>query len=896
MNFRFLYTTFVAVIVIFTIGCSGSDVMSPDPVGPLSHGKTVMSGDINRDLWGLWTIRIDPVDATAEVVPMRGPMFTANVNSLLEKAPGNLLIGEMDVTDFFTEGRLDCTVTLRHPFPGLDMYNGFDVWGVFITDGSMNLLYEDLVYSDGLNPGEGLLLNPDGYTRWFNYPEFNGSSVPLFEFTPGKLGDLSNPTATLNAYKAYADGLDAEDDFYDWITNGTNSDDRSIFRAGSSNSRRYELKFPVHAGEPVVSFQYAVVATWEPGDPEITDPPNEYDPEDFPSSANCEEAFLMHVRDNEGTTLYNDGAGNFGGSFCASLEIFDWQGGMNPDGVPGEIGRLILEGDFLPSGSYVYEGTALEDISQEGYGQSSVFAVEIPGCVPSEAGEAGYWIIAEAAGTNGDTYYQGFPTEYPDGPRAAFIRSTVTVVSEATGFTVTAIDPDTAPLWSYVDDATVSGTGFQDGATIELRKTGQDPVVATDVNYIAAAELTCDLDLAGAVSGAWDVVVINPDLEEAVLPGGFIIEGWSDESEINTDFHRVPGMVEMYSGPLVLAAPRNDNTMRYMVFDTDTGEWEGPYLLAPVEGNALITSMAADRDADYVYYSVPIYHLYRYQGGTGTWEEDEHPIVVNRCHVMAVDSGGRANIINNFGTGMTMSHFRQPYWGCNMPNDWEWFTGFSDSANALALTQANVTAYDSSGNLYVTYIKDYNLSYFNYSPAGPRTIRVEFMPDSENSNPHSNIEQLSGVGIALDSPSVTVDPDDVAHLAYRKYDTSSGNYMIRHWTSDDQGSTWVPQANIYEGSGEPYAQYVFLHSDSSGYLHCVYRTGIYWYYVRSTDGSTWSDPETINPSADDNTSGIYDITPRVLVTSDDYLHIAWIRGNPTSGYGYLNHRFRHLAE
>ena len=108
-------------------------------------------------------------------------------------------------------------------------------------------MYDSLTYSGGPGAGvdEAVLLNPDGYTRWFNHPEFFGTSLPILEYTQGKLSNLPEPTATLNPYKVFGDGLDTEDIYYDWASTPGNLDDRGIYRAGQVNSRRYELDFPL---------------------------------------------------------------------------------------------------------------------------------------------------------------------------------------------------------------------------------------------------------------------------------------------------------------------------------------------------------------------------------------------------------------------------------------------------------------------------------------------------------------------------------------------------------------------------------------------------------------------------------------------------------------------------
>jgi hypothetical protein len=468
---RVTFLGFLLVFVSIALGCSGG---ADNPIAPNAGGLSPRTSAAqpdsgNRYLWGLWDIAIDPNTGSAEILPVRGACFTANVNSLLEGAPGNMIIEDMDLSDFVAEGRLDCTVTLKHPFSGLDQFDGFDVWGVFLHNGSTPLGYDGLEYSDGSGSNEAVLLNPDGYTRWFNYPEFHGTGMPIFSFTSGKLSNLPNPSATLNPYRIYADNLDEEEDFHAWISQSSNAEDRGIFRAGQVNSRRYELKFPMVGGVPLAEFQYAVIASWEKGDPTLTGNPSAYDPGDFPAVANCEEAFFVRADASE-SDMFNDGTGNLGGSFKAAIEVFDWQGGsVSNNGVPNEVESIIIIGDFVPSGSYQFDQAALIAVAGPGTENSSVFQVEIADCEPPSSGDLPYWIVVEAAGENGDSYDQGFPAPFPHGARrAAFLPSTAPVLSEGQNII-------------YVDDSNTSGT--EDGSISHPYNTIQEGVDAAPPEY-----------------------------------------------------------------------------------------------------------------------------------------------------------------------------------------------------------------------------------------------------------------------------------------------------------------------------------------------------------------------------------------------------------------------------
>ncbi|MFH1677115.1 MAG: hypothetical protein ABIC40_08830 [bacterium] len=419
----------VLITAMFILGCSGgSDPVQPSDSQDLTGQSSEQSS--GKALWGLWHCYAEPGSSNIEIVPLRTATFTANVNKILEGKPGNLQIKDMDVSDLFTHGWLNCTVELHHPFPGLGMYNGFDVWGVFMHNGTASLQYDGLTYADGTVGDEALLLNPDGYTRWFNATEFDGNGIPLIEYWPGKLGKIPLPTAMLNPYKVFADGLEADDDYYQWLQNPGNTQDRGIFKAGNVNGRRYELKFPVYGGNPVVDFQYAAVASWEPGNPALTGDAGTYDPFDFPSSANCEEPFFVNVS-TIASDIYYAASDDYGGTFRADVEVFDWQGGsVGNTGVPNEIESIIFEGNFISGGSYEFSQADLAPLAQPATVNSSVFSVEIAGCSPQSNGDVNFWVIVESAGLNGASYGQGFPTEYPEDARRAYFKQSSVFITD----------------------------------------------------------------------------------------------------------------------------------------------------------------------------------------------------------------------------------------------------------------------------------------------------------------------------------------------------------------------------------------------------------------------------------------------------------------------------------
>jgi uncharacterized repeat protein (TIGR02059 family) len=110
----------------------------------------------------------------------------------------------------------------------------------------------------------------------------------------------------------------------------------------------------------------------------------------------------------------------------------------------------------------------------------------------------------------------------PDGVAGAVVHVTVTTpggtsaTSDADRFTyapapsVTGIAPETGINTGSVS-VTITGTDFVNGATVKLAKAGQADILATNVVWVSATQITCDFPITGAANGDWIVSVTNPD-------------------------------------------------------------------------------------------------------------------------------------------------------------------------------------------------------------------------------------------------------------------------------------------------------------------------------------------------------------------------------------------------
>jgi PKD repeat protein len=98
----------------------------------------------------------------------------------------------------------------------------------------------------------------------------------------------------------------------------------------------------------------------------------------------------------------------------------------------------------------------------------------------------------------------------------------VTVIGPAP--TVSSITPGTGTQGTPVVVTDLAGTRFASGASVALRRAGSTDILASDVAVISPTKITCLFNIpATAATGAWDVVVTNPDGQSVTLAGGFTI-------------------------------------------------------------------------------------------------------------------------------------------------------------------------------------------------------------------------------------------------------------------------------------------------------------------------------------------------------------------------------------
>jgi hypothetical protein len=462
------WTVFIAALVfigILVISCSGNGTNSPvTPNGGLSTTDNSSPKELQKQLWGYYDLHFDFANGTVESVVNRSVMFNANVVEFINGNPAGLTFPslDVDVTDPNFVG-VDIDVAIAHPLPDA-AYNGYDVLGVFIGDGSRTLSYMGGKTSE---PGtDQSLTNADGLTRWFNPGEFGVPGV--LGYTPGLLATSGyTGTSTINPYKLFADDLGADDDAYGFVAAGVGN---NVFSAGSTNTRNYLLEFPVPT--PNVVFNYAIVASW-----------NGEEPENHPANTTESIVYTTQVTPD---IFYVD-AGNNGGDLIMDLSL----GGYGP-----QPSTIIVESSVLSANSLIIPSAVVTG----GGSTYSTYHIEIP--ADNITGTTGNYVYVMAEYGSADYSNEfGVPNDASADPLAAYFYfdlfvsdtpynsapeissgvdgETNPAVDTVEQYSVTATDPDLDPL-TYEWDLYDNGGGvyvFQDDpgngdGTIDIDFTG----------------------------------------------------------------------------------------------------------------------------------------------------------------------------------------------------------------------------------------------------------------------------------------------------------------------------------------------------------------------------------------------------------------------------------------
>ncbi len=467
------WAVILAVILLTTavaFGCSsgGGNPMAP-AANPDLTGSVGHVGQAQTHLWGYYDVYIDIENQSVEAVLNRMCMFTANVTTFVNNPASNLsfkIYGTPATAEYVD---VDINVTIKHPFPGMTEYNGYDVKGVFMGSGSSTMKYSSKLkyakygtdqamydFNDKatlpyLDPyGDSLVGMPDGYTRWFNAKEFTFPGI--MGYTQGKLatpGYQSMLTATLNGYKYFADGLGADEDLWTWLN--ANADTNGVFSAGTSNTRNYYLRFPTSKG---VKYGYAVVASWKGSKPADH-------PANAPEAAACKADITPNV--------YYVDATHKGGDLILDVNLWGW------DYQPTLI---KIESTVL---SAVHAFTPAEMTPVGGGDHYAIYHCGIPADAVTGTEGNEFWVVAEY----GDFDYTcSFtpPGGAPVATLAAFFRYDLMVLDAC----LQVLSPNGAEEWAVDSNHEITWDSYNVSGTVFIEYS-KDNFVA-DLHSIATGE------------------------------------------------------------------------------------------------------------------------------------------------------------------------------------------------------------------------------------------------------------------------------------------------------------------------------------------------------------------------------------------------------------------------
>ncbi len=110
---------------------------------------------------------------------------------------------------------------------------------------------------------------------------------------------------------------------------------------------------------------------------------------------------------------------------------------------------------------------------------------------------------------------------------------------------VTAITPNTGVNTGSVSITNLSGENFNTSATVNLTRTGQPNITATNVQVVSSSQITCTLPLTGKAAGQWNIIVTNPDGQSGILANGFTVTAANPG---NTPFVIDPSAMNTFDG------------------------------------------------------------------------------------------------------------------------------------------------------------------------------------------------------------------------------------------------------------------------------------------------------------------------------------------------------------
>ena len=501
MSRSIIFSLVLIIALTFMVSCSGGD---ENIVTPPQDAREVVSAETTGGTLalGLWQITIDPATGTGDIVQLRSADKIINVLGFMEPPPLTLM--DLDWPNLNIDepnNIIEVGVILKHPISGDPVFTGFDVRGVCFGPEVSN--------NDGLT----IVTSPQYFI-----------GVP-FGYQDGLLGtpDSVANYSGLAGYKYFCDGLNATENLADFFDDPGNLADRGSYGSGQTNQRDYILDW-TDSDEDFFIFNYAIYANydWPVGGSDL---------DDFDiATANSAEAFCFSVTELANSLYYVDSTTS-GGDLSLEVAIWDWQGDIDDVTIKSKESGILTEAAYDVSLG-VYPG-----------GKSYGFEFIDLAVTPTAVGDLDLIITATDTVTFGDAWFMDMlPTSnsrYNVKLYNCFLHTTT--VSDCPPCYITDIDPDSAKFGTDLTDVDVTGTDILDGTSlgVVLKKTGESDIVATNVTWVSATAVTCDISIPDDedLEGFWDVYLING----CGTPSAPLVDGFEVTTLYAEDFGTNPG-------------------------------------------------------------------------------------------------------------------------------------------------------------------------------------------------------------------------------------------------------------------------------------------------------------------------------------------------------------------
>lgn len=195
------------------------------------------------------------------------------------------------------------------------------------------------------------------------------------------------------------------------------------------------------------------------------------------------------------------------------------------------VARLVIGGaGYAADSTVTLRKTGQTDIV---VATDTITPVEITGTVDLAGAVTGYWHVVISTGGAG-SYQVVFSS--------AFLYSSMTITS---------VTPDNGANTMPLAITDVSGNGFVAGSTVKIVKDGHSDIIASTAACVSPEKLTCTIDLTGASTGYWDVVVTTggPGSVSATLRNGILVNIVSIVSITpESGYHKQPVVITELSG------------------------------------------------------------------------------------------------------------------------------------------------------------------------------------------------------------------------------------------------------------------------------------------------------------------------------------------------------------